>query len=220
MRIPSAGPSSATMDGGRCPSSHSCQGIPRKETGCALRCVARSASITPIMQRASTVWGTRGAVTGGRLGSQGVTIVDALTTGRCKTQRLRARRTDLGWRGLEGVCRRASGRLAEVSRSTTSLQISGGPQGSRTPDLRRARACWATARRLVGTASAARRVAHGMSVVARVTARGAPSAAPRFARLSAPKPSPGDRPARPPRRAASATRATSRASCRCRSRSW
>ena len=33
------------------------------------------------MQRATTVWGTQGAVTGQRLGSQGVTIIDALTTG-------------------------------------------------------------------------------------------------------------------------------------------
>jgi len=46
-----------------------------------LRCVARSDSIAPIMQRATTVWGTQGAVTGRRLNSQGVTLIDALTTG-------------------------------------------------------------------------------------------------------------------------------------------
>ncbi len=46
-----------------------------------MRCVARSDSITPIMQRATTVWGTQGAVTCQRLGSQGVTIIDALATG-------------------------------------------------------------------------------------------------------------------------------------------
>jgi hypothetical protein len=33
------------------------------------------------MQRATTVWGTQGAVTGQRLNSQGVTLIDALTTG-------------------------------------------------------------------------------------------------------------------------------------------
>jgi hypothetical protein len=35
----------------------------------------------PIMQRATKVWGTQGDVTGQRLGSQSVTIIDALTTG-------------------------------------------------------------------------------------------------------------------------------------------
>src|SRR5450759_2259829 len=51
-----------------------------------------------------------------------------------------SRRTDLGCTGVaddhfEG--------LAEGSERTTSLQIHGGPQGSRTPDLRRAKAALA-----------------------------------------------------------------------------
>ena len=39
------------------------------------------------MQRATTVWGTQGAVTCQRLGSQGVTIIDALTTGALQESR-------------------------------------------------------------------------------------------------------------------------------------
>src|SRR5665811_1619206 len=45
-------------------------------------------------------------------------------------------RRDLGCRMVAAAL---SGGLAEGSQSTISLQISGGPQGSRTPDLRRAK---------------------------------------------------------------------------------
>ena len=48
---------------------------------------------------------------------------------------LPSRRTDLG---CTGVAKGLSGGLAEGSQGTIYLQIAGGPQGSRTPDLRRA----------------------------------------------------------------------------------
>ena len=50
---------------------------------------------------------------------------------------LPSRRTDLG---CTGVAKGLSGGLAEGSQGTIYLQIAGGPQGSRTPDLRRAKA--------------------------------------------------------------------------------
>src|SRR5450830_1327360 len=89
--------------------------------------------------RLSITSGRRSAIAGQkRVGWRG-----RLGEGRVVTERpgqpqfVPPKRTDLGCRM---VAAGLSGSLAEGSWATISLQISGGPQGSRTPDLRRAKA--------------------------------------------------------------------------------